>query len=332
MGQLPETQDSDVWGGWMWGAALVLGVFAFLYVGVTFWFGRSAWDGPAVSELLSLRELPLVIGLVAAGICLRAARFYYYGRRLGWTVPRWPSFVVFVASFSLTATPGKAGELLKSALLRARYGTPVAQSAGVLFVERLGDLLALLILACCGLLLFASLKYYFFLSVGIVALICVAPRTICYPVLQWSTRYDRFRPLAERLVRILDTINALLQSRPLLIGLALAVCAWGSEALAFNVLAQRLPVAIPLVASFSIAGLSAVVGALSMLPGGVGGVEATMVLLLTKLGVDVPSATATVIVFRLCTLYFGTLLGFCFLGWWNVMNPTAKPARRPVEI
>jgi uncharacterized protein (TIRG00374 family) len=133
------------------------------------------------------------------------------------------------------------------------------------------------------------------------------------------------------LIRILHTIDALLKPEPLLIGLVLAVVAWGCEALAFSVLAERLPVEIPLVAAFSIVGLSAVVGALSMLPGGLGGVEAVMVLLLTKLGVDVPSATVTVIVFRLCTLYLMTLVGFCFLGWWKVVNPAAKLPPRSVE-
>jgi uncharacterized protein (TIRG00374 family) len=90
-------------------------------------------------------------------------------------------------------------------------------------------------------------------------------------------------------------------------------------------------VEIPLVASFTIVGLSAVIGALSMIPGGLGGVEAVMLLLLHQLGVDIPSATVIVIVFRLCTLYFGTLLGFCFLGLWKFMGHSEMPAHRLVE-
>jgi uncharacterized membrane protein YbhN (UPF0104 family) len=55
-------------------------------------------------------------------------------------------------------------------------------------------------------------------------------------------------------------------------------------------------------------------------------------LLLAKLGVDLPSATMIIIVFRLCTLYFGTLLGFCFLGLWKVMSPEAKPGLRSAQV
>lgn len=322
----------EAWRGWTRKAAFVLGACAILYVVVTLLFSRSIWASASVSKLLSPRELPVVIGLVSLGVLIRALRFFYFGRRLGWTIPFWPSIVVFLASLSLTATPGKAGEFLKSALLRARYGTPVAQSAGALIVERLGDLLALLCLASGGLLLFAEFRLYFFLSVALVLLIAVSPRVIGYPFLQWSCKFERFRAIAERLIRVLHTINALLRLEPMLIGLVLAVVAWGCEGLAFGVLVQPLPVGIPLLASFAVVGLSGVVGALSMLPGGVGGVEAAMTLLLTKLGVDLPSAAVTVIIYRLCTLYFCTLVGFGCLGLWKLMGPHSKPLLRSARV
>jgi uncharacterized membrane protein YbhN (UPF0104 family) len=74
--------------------------------------------------------------------------------------------------------------------------------------------------------------------------------------------------------------------------------------------------------------LLAVIGALS---GGVGGVEASMTLLLTKLGVDLPSAAVTVSIYRLCTLYFGSLSGFCFLGVWKMMSPVSKSLLRSAQ-
>jgi len=52
------------------------------------------------------------------------------------------SLLAFLASFVFTATPGKAGEVIKSVLLRTRYDVPLPMAWGVLLVERLGDLLA----------------------------------------------------------------------------------------------------------------------------------------------------------------------------------------------
>ncbi|MEA2778751.1 MAG: hypothetical protein QOK29_295 [Rhodospirillaceae bacterium] len=326
----PPLQGGRDYRSWLGRAGFMLGLFAVLYVGAMFWLGRASW-GSVLGSIVGLRELPLVLGLVAWGVVLRALRFYYFGRRLGWRVPPLASGVVFVASFALTATPGKAGELLKSALLRARYGTPVAQSGGALIVERVGDLVALLILASGGLLLFAGLRSYFLVGVVLVAAICVLLRTLAIPCLERARRFASSRNLAERLLRVLRATDALLRPVPLLVGFGLAVLAWSGEALAFHVLALRLPVAVPLLTSFSIFGLSAVAGALSMLPGGLGGVEAVMVLLLNQLGVAVPEATLTVIIFRFCTIYLTSLLGLCFLGLWRLLPPAGTPSPRSAE-
>ena len=56
-----------------------------------------------------------------------------------------------------------------------------------------------------------------------------------------------------------------------------------------------------------------IVGAVSMLPGGLGSAEATMVGLLVALGVEVETALAATVVIRATTLWFGVALGFLAL-------------------
>jgi hypothetical protein len=45
-------------------------------------------------------------------------------------------------------------------------------------VERLGDLLALLILALGGLLMFTGFEHYFFICLAVVLLMAISPRVI----------------------------------------------------------------------------------------------------------------------------------------------------------
>jgi len=125
--------------GWARNAVVALAAMAALYAGATAWVGRDGWR--AAVENLSPADLAGVLGLVLVGFLLRAGRWNYYMRAVGWNVPFFAGFSAFVASFALTATPGKAGELVKAALLRERYGkVSLSQGAGILFVERLGDL------------------------------------------------------------------------------------------------------------------------------------------------------------------------------------------------
>ena len=53
-----------------------------------------------------------------------------------------------------------------------------------------------------------------------------------------------------------------------------------------------------------------------MLPGGLGGFEVVMVLLLSRLGMPLNEAAMVTAVFRLCTLWLGSVLGLtCMVSW-----------------
>jgi uncharacterized protein (TIRG00374 family) len=69
-----------------------------------------------------------------------------------------------------------------------------------------------------------------------------------------------------------------------------------------------------------------IVGALSMLPGGLGSTEATMIGLLLALGVDFDRALVATAVIRLTTLWFGTGLGALALPF------ALRLARRPRDL
>ena len=56
-------------------------------------------------------------------------------------------------------------------------------------------------------------------------------------------------------------------------------------------------------------GLAVLGGTLTFLPGGIGGTEAIMVILLSFIGIDYISAIAITIVCRAATLWFAILIG-----------------------
>src|SRR5438132_7727009 len=65
-------------------------------------------------------------------------------------VPVGSSALVFGAGLSLTITPAKLGELVKSYLLRELHDVPVARTAPIVVAERVTDLIALVALAIVG--------------------------------------------------------------------------------------------------------------------------------------------------------------------------------------
>jgi glycosyltransferase 2 family protein len=321
-----SSPEAPTWSRWIGRGSLILGIIMCLYVGVAFWAARG--DLVRLAKGLPWQVVPTVIALVLTGLGLRSLRWHYYVRHLRWPVPLRHSLVAFLASFAFSATPGKAGEMVKCVLLRTHYKVRLTEGAGVLMVERLGDLLAVLILATGGLALVADGLVYFVIAAILVSgmTVFVSNRAIYYFVLSRIARIRKLSRLSDRVIHLLDTSRALLRPFPFLVGVGIAIVAWGFEGVAFHVLIRNFGISIQLMTSCSIYGIATVVGALSALPGGLGSFEVVMVLLLSRLGLPAAAATLPVLLFRFCTLWLGSFVGLCFLlGWlWLVPPGRAK--------
>jgi len=309
------TDDESMQSKWLRRSGSVLMAMVSIYAGATLWAGRGGWQ--LALTAISLGDILTIVGLVSTGFLLRAGRWHYYIRVLQWDVPLLHSISAFVASIALTATPAKSGELAKVVLLRSQHKISLSQGAGVLLIERLGDLFAVIVLAIGGLTLFIDLSSYVLASaivVGVVVFLAAKYRVVLVRV----QAIPKLRNPSLRLTNMLDAVWLLMRPIPLLVGGSVALAAWSCEALAFHYLVGRLSIHSSLSISFSIYGLSTLAGALSMLPGGLGGVEAVMAFLLTRLGAPTSVATVAVVIFRLCTLWLFSLIGAIFMSAWMI--------------
>ncbi len=299
------------------------------YAGATLWAGRGGWQLALTS--ISTGDILIIVGLVSIGFLLRAARWHYYIRVLQWNVPLLHSVVAFVASIAFTATPAKSGELAKAVLLRSQHKISLSEGAGVLLIERLGDLFAVIVLAIGGLTLFVDLSSYVLMSVillGAAAFLVVKSHAL----LACAQAIPKLHAPALRLINMLDAVRLLMWPIPLAIGGSVALAAWSCEAVAFYYLVGRLGIHSSPLISFSIYGLSTLAGALSMLPGGLGSFEAVMAFLLTRLAAPTSAATVAIVIFRLCTLWLFSLIGVTFMLGWFILFTRRRRHNFAVEV
>ena len=309
------TDDESTQSKWLRRSGFILLAMMSVYAGATLWAGRGGWQ--LALTAISLGDILIIVGLVSIGFLLRAGRWHYYILVLQWDVPLLHSISAFVASIALTATPAKSGELAKAVLLRSQHKISLSQGAGVLLIERLGDLFAVIVLAIGGLTLFFDLSSDVLVA-GIVASVVAFLAVKCRVVLVRVQAIPKLHNLSLRLINVLDAVWQLTRPIPLLVGGSVALAAWSCEALAFHYLVGRLSIHSSLLISFSIYGLSTLAGALSMLPGGLGGVEAVMAFLLTRVAAPTSVATVAVVIFRLCTLWLFSLIGAIFMSAWMI--------------
>ena len=95
----------------------------------------------------------------------------------------------------------------------------------------------------------------------------------------------------------------------LVVATALSVIAWSAEAIAFHWILQWMHADIPLSFAVFVYAVSMLAGAVSFMPGGLGGAEAAMVSLLIWKGMPKADAVAAALLVRLATLWFAVAIG-----------------------
>jgi hypothetical protein len=83
--------------------------------------------------------IPVILGLVSLSYVGRFFRWLYYLRVLKVTVPTDVNAAIFAAGLSMTISPGKLGEVLKSVFVRRVSGAPIARTAPAVVAERATD-------------------------------------------------------------------------------------------------------------------------------------------------------------------------------------------------
>lgn len=261
--------------------------------------------------------VPLVLGLASVNYLLRFEKWHYFIGRLGLAIPRASSLVVFLCGLVMSITPGKMGEVLKSYLLKQIHGAPMSVTAPAVMVERLTDLVALILLAAAGGFVLtggaAPLGIGVALTVVIVGV--VSSERLCRALTGRLASVKRLEPAAAKVDTSLKSARALVRPVPLVLSSLISVPAWFCECVGFFLIVKALGYeTLGLLRLTGIYALAAVVGAVSMLPGGLGATELTLAGMLRGAGVPRSEAVAATLLVRVATLWYAVAVGAVFLA------------------
>jgi uncharacterized protein (TIRG00374 family) len=283
------------------------------YLAFSLWGGWQDVMAAFVQIGIAGTVIALAMSLVNYG--LRFARWQMYLFRLGYPIGWLPSLRIYLSGFALTTTPGKAGEAFRGVLLKQRK-VPFPATFAAFISERLSDLVAVVLLTLVGLSQYPQARGIVLAGViGIVVvLVCLSSQTVLDKLHGWAWERE-----GKLMVLIAHTTNMLADARRchspglLLIATLISVVAWGAEALAFYWVLTWLGADISLTFAIFVYALSMLAGALSFLPGGLGGAEAVMISLLVLKGMATPAAVAATVFIRLATLWFAVVIGLVAL-------------------
>jgi glycosyltransferase 2 family protein len=294
-----------------------LAVAGLVYLGFTIYADYNQVAG-AFKEF-SWILLPLLLLLSLCNYFIRFLKWDYYLALLKIKIKKIDSLSIFMSGLIMSVTPGKFGELLKAYLVKEISGTPISKTAPIIFVERITDFVSLMMVALLGAYLFnygrtiAVLVSLFFLLI----LIIISSRKIALPLLNMLEKIKFLKKHLESIQNIYESSYKMLRPLPLIYMTLLSLFSWFFEYLGYYLILKNFNVELGIIwASFSYA-FATVVGAISMLPGGLGVTEGSLTLLLIQQGYQADIAVASTFIIRAVTLWFAVLVGIISVSFYQ---------------
>ena len=219
----------------------------------------------------------------------------------------------------MSITPGKVGELLKSYLVKEVANEPISKTAPIIFAERITDFVSLLIIAIVGAYIF---DYGGEITIGValfflILIVIISNKRLALPIINLFEKINFLEKYMHNIHTAYASSYQLLKIKPLLLMTILSLIAWGFECLGYYFILLNFHIDFGLIwVSFSYS-FATIIGAISMLPGGLGVTEGSLTFMLIQENLSKDVAVATTFIVRVVTLWFAVLVGIISVSFYQ---------------
>jgi len=259
--------------------------------------------------------LPIILALVFLGILIRGTRQQLLYKQIEVYISFKTGILLYISGLSMNVTPGGAGELIKSYYLKKNFGYSLAKTFPVVIMERLLDLAGIVgVLLIVGLLLDNySLILLMLVLLSTVSLIFVSGKKekLFNFLLSILEKIPILKKQAASFSESYQVFGELTSAKIMTKTLGLSFLVWITDAIMVYFIFIGFNLNFDIIFSTFSMYSSLLLGVLTMVPAGVGVTEVSFVEILRGEGIDTATSTSLVILFRLVTIWFLTVLGFC---------------------
>ena len=259
--------------------------------------------------------LPLLLLLSFLNYFARFLKWDFYLSVIRVEIKKVDSFSTFMSGLIMSVTPAKLGEVLKSVLVKEITGVPISKTAPIILAERITDFLSLLIIGITGAYIFDyGGKITIIVAIFFILLILIiSNKKIALPIINFAERISFIKKYIHNVHSAYESSYQLLKPKPLLQMTVLSLVAWGFECIGYYIILVNFNIDFGVLWAFFSYSFSTIIGAISMLPGGLGLTEGSLTFLLIQKQVAADIAVTTTFIIRVVTLWFAVLVGIVSL-------------------
>ena len=263
-----------------------------------------------------IEYIPIILPLVSSGWFVLFFRWHLLLQNAKISIPVKDSFLILASGFAVTIIPGKVGELVKSQLLKTKFGIARSKTIPIVILEQFYSAVGIVALSFFGIWYFELGAYVlgFFTAALAFAVILLLSRKTFNKIVLLLEKKRFTSKFVEPLSSSYDGIKNGIKGPIVLYASSLSMLFWVIEAVTiyFILLAFGVEV-IEFLTIVSTYTTSIMLGILSFLPLGLGVVEGTLASFFTIQGIEVSLSLTIVVVIRLFTRWYTVSFGFIAL-------------------
>jgi len=261
-----------------------------------------------------LEYLLPVFGLYFVGMLITGIRQQFLFKTSGILIPFKKSILLYLAGHSMEISPGGSGKLIKSYYLKKKFGYSISKSFPIIFVERFYDLLALTTIISL------TLFFMHIIEVAIIVFIVIGMLVMIYVIINSKTSFGFIVKIFSKIPFLKKFVISLNESQEVFQSLTtkknfvkhwfLSVIAYTLYAIGAYFVFLGFNVNVDIIFTTFVTFSSTLFGVISLLPGGIGVTEVSIVGFLINEGITLSLATSIMVMLRLAGLLFITIIGF----------------------
>jgi uncharacterized protein (TIRG00374 family) len=266
--------------------------------------------------------IPFILLIVFTSYVLRGIRWNYYLKKINLDFDKKEGFLLYFSGLSMLITPMMLSGVIKVGLIKAKRGTSISSTFPIVIIERLTDLVGILVLVFAGLFFFNADPYFisvtlFVIVFLLIVIIIVQNKTLCLAILSKMGKNRIIKKITRMLEEAYSTMYILLSPRNVAVASVIAFFSWSLEAIALYLIFLGMGIHLNILQTMFIYAFPLVLGIISQLPGGIGAEEGSMLGLMMMSDVPAGTSAAAILLFRMLTLWFGLIMGVITLRFYT---------------
>ncbi|NDF25648.1 MAG: UPF0104 family protein [Thaumarchaeota archaeon] len=269
---------------------------------------------------IDIPKIMLALALIGVSTGLFALRFHRFVRALEIEINIKKSIMIYFFGLAFSITPFNSGTLIKSHILKKEVGSPITKTLPIMLAEKWNELAALVLFLNIFVILHYSLESTIIVIFGtalVLAFLVIARNSEMFCIFKKIlSKISFLKKLQENMDELRESMLILTNRRNILESFGLSTLSKTLEVIAVILTFQAIGFNLGMISEGQAYYSGVFLGFISLLPGGLGITEGSMLGLLLKHGGDFALASTTVILVRLVTFWLPTTIGLASMKYF----------------